>query len=150
MRERLNVVSICVLASVLGRRTIYPRPCTEEAREKGRAMRTRNFYWGWIASATFVLLLNGCSAVKRATPMGGSRADGTIEMGYEQGEFQTVEIDWATADREAKARCQSWGYTDAQRFGGMKRVCNQPGGFSGCARHMVSVQYQCLGDDIEK
>ena len=71
-------------------------------------------------------------------------------MGYEQREFQTAEIDWATADREAKARCQSWGYTDAQRFGGMKRVCNQPGGFSGCARHLVSIQYQCLGDDIEK
>lgn len=93
-----------------------------------------------------VLSLTGCAVQKELQPTGGSRADGTIKMSYEVGEFEQPVVDMAQAQASAKARCKKWGYKDAEPFGGQQTTCNQPGGFNGCANRLVTVEFQCLGN----
>lgn len=100
----------------------------------------------------FVLLIavaisvSGCAVKKDLQPTGGSRADGTIRMSYEVAEFEEPIVDMAQAQASAKARCKKWGYKDAEPFGGQQTVCNQPGGFNGCASRLVTIEFQCLGN----
>jgi YecR-like lipoprotein len=94
---------------------------------------------------TFVCL-TGCATSKIPEPTGGSRADGTIELSYEHGEFEQPVIDKAQANEAAKARCKAWGYTDSEPFGGMRKTCEAPGGLGGCSQWLVTIKYQCLGD----
>ena len=86
----------------------------------------------------------GCSVPVTAVPVGGSRADATITMAYEYDEFDIPVLDPAQMHNDAKARCQGWGYTDAQAFAGVVRDCIRRGEIS-CFRWRVSVQFQCLG-----
>lgn len=90
-------------------------------------------------------LTSGCTVNKVLVPTGGSRADGTVEMSYEVGEFEDVVVDLAQGAEAARQRCVAWGYSDAQAFGAQKRVCQIPGGFSGCAKFLVTIEYQCIG-----
>jgi hypothetical protein len=92
-----------------------------------------------------VSLLSACAVQKTMVPTGGSRADGTVEMSYEIGEFEQAKLDMTQAARDAARRCQAWGYSDAEPFGGQKSQCQQQGGFGGCARTFVSMQFQCVG-----
>ena len=78
------------------------------------------------------------------TATGGSRADGIVRLAYEAGRFDKVRIDEADALRTAQARCRTWGYKDAEAFGGVTRQC-QAAGMYGCGRWMVTKEYQCLG-----
>ena len=99
-----------------------------------------------IALGAFVTLA-GCATVSNMTATGGSRADGIVRLSYERGSWDKVNIDEADALRTAQARCQTWGYRDAEAFGGTTRVCNQPGLFGGCGRWLVTKEYQCIGGD---
>jgi hypothetical protein len=92
----------------------------------------------------FALALAACSVNKQAVPVGGSRADGTVELAYEFGELQQPVVDWTAAQYEAEQRCKAWGYTQAEKFGGERRQCAMPSGYS-CALYQVTISYQCTG-----
>lgn len=97
-----------------------------------------------------VVCVSACAVQKTMVPTGGSRADGTVEMSYEVGEFEQAKIDMSQAAKDAARRCQAWGYSDAEPFGGQKSQCQQRGGFGGCARTFVSMQFQCVGGAASK
>lgn len=100
-----------------------------------------------ILAMGMLLGLLGCGAqVTSKTPeaTGGSRADGIVEMSYEAGVREQVEIDWERALERARQRCQAWNYSDAEPFGGQKYTCQiQDGGT--CLRRFITIPYQCTG-----
>lgn len=89
--------------------------------------------------------LAACGTVTQMTPTGGSRADGIVELSYEYGPFNKVKLDPVAAQAQAKARCQTWGYQDAEAFGGVIRQCQMPGGLGGCSRWFATMKFQCTG-----
>jgi hypothetical protein len=95
-------------------------------------------------SALIIMCLQGCAVQKQLTPTGGSRADGTVKMSYECGAYEVPKVDAQQGWRDAKRRCQSWGYEDAEAFGGFTRSCIYSSG-SGCSRWLVTHEYQCTG-----
>lgn len=91
-----------------------------------------------------MILVAGCATVSTMTPTGGSRSDGIVEMSFEYGAFDKVNIDQQSSLVQARARCQTWGYQDAEPFGGVVRQCQAAGGY-GCMRWFATVKYQCTG-----
>ena len=89
-------------------------------------------------------VLAACATVSQMTPTGGSRSDGVVEMSYEYGMFDKVKLDPTTAQTQAKARCQTWGYKDAEAFGGVVKQCQAMSGY-GCARWFATMKFQCTG-----
>lgn len=89
----------------------------------------------------------GCTVVKTPTPTGGSRADGIVELSYEYGQFEKPQVQWGDANRAARQRCEAWGYTDADRFGGVTRQCQAADAYGSCTRWLVTASYQCTGGD---
>ncbi|MFP1927173.1 YecR family lipoprotein [Lonsdalea quercina] len=90
-------------------------------------------------------LLAGCSATpKDMVPMGGSKADGTVRMGYTVGMFENAKIDPLQAQNLAAKKCKTWGYSGAEAFGGQTSNCGRNGAY-GCELMNVSVEYQCTG-----
>lgn len=87
------------------------------------------------------LMLGGCAVNKTLFATGGSKADGTIELAYQVGPFEEPVIDWVAAGETAKSRCQSWGYSGAEPFGGQQEVCLD----ADCMNRTVKVPYQCTG-----
>jgi hypothetical protein len=85
-----------------------------------------------------------CGTVSQMSATGGSRADGVVRLSYEFGMLNKIKIDEADALRTAQARCKTWGYKDAEAFGGTTRVC-QSSGMYGCNHWLVTKEYQCLG-----
>ncbi|MES2903137.1 MAG: YecR family lipoprotein [Pseudomonadota bacterium] len=96
------------------------------------------------ATGIFIALA-GCATVSQMTATGGSRADGVVRLSYELGVFDKARIDESSALRSAQARCKTWGYKDAEAFGGITRQCQAPGGMYGCQRWLITKEYQCLG-----
>ena len=90
------------------------------------------------------LLLSGCAVKKEMTAIGGSKADGTVKMGYSYGMFEMPSVDVNQAADAAAKRCKVWGYEGAEAFGGQTSECVQASS-SGCAKTEVSVEYQCVG-----
>jgi len=103
------------------------------------------YFWFRAGVVAALACLSGCAVQTTMVPTGGSRADGTVEMSYEIGEFEHAKIDLAQAAKDAARRCQAWGYSDAEPFGGQKSQCLRSGGMSGCSRKFVSMQFQCIG-----
>lgn len=97
------------------------------------------------AVIALALVLSGCTVHKTLVPTGGSRADGTVEMSYEFTEFEVPKVDLRQGEELARQRCAAWGYSDAEPFGGQKNTCQALGGVGGCARTLVTIQYQCIG-----
>ncbi|HIC6527629.1 TPA: YecR family lipoprotein, partial [Salmonella enterica subsp. enterica serovar Enteritidis] len=91
-----------------------------------------------------VLILSGCATQKQMTPMGGSKADGTVKMGYTFGMFEKPVVDLNSAKDLAGQKCKTWGYTGAEAFGGQTSTCAQVGAY-GCEMTNVSIEYQCTG-----
>ena len=89
------------------------------------------------------LLVSGCSVQKTMSATGGSKADGTIEMSYEYGNFEKPVVNRTQADRRATERCKAWGYDHADAFGGGKTQCLTANAY-GCTYQRVTVTYQCL------
>jgi hypothetical protein len=88
------------------------------------------------------LVIIGCSTVTQMTATGGSRADGVVRLSFEVGMFDRIAIDESAALATARRRCGTWGYTDAEPFGGATRQCQAMTGY-GCARWFVTKEYQC-------
>lgn len=99
--------------------------------------------WGVIAA--IAIACSGCATPKIWSATGGSRSDGVVRLAYEFGEFEKPQLDEAQAVRLASERCGSWGYQGAEAFGGTTQQCNQSGGLGGCARWIVTKEYQCVG-----
>lgn len=93
---------------------------------------------------TMSVLLVGCAVQKELVPTGGSKADGIVELSYSYRRFESPQIDFEQGARAAKKRCEKWGYKDAERFGGQKRVCSERDGAYSCAEHFVTIEYQCI------
>lgn len=91
-------------------------------------------------------LVSACATPIRPVATGGSRADATVDMSFEFGEFQRPVIDWDQVAADAAKRCASWGYSGAQAFGGANTRCAAPGAYAGCSRQIVTMTYQCTGD----
>jgi len=87
-------------------------------------------------------LLAGCATVSHMTATSGSRADGIVKLSYEVGWLDKVAINEAEALDTARRRCSTWGYADAEAFGGITRQCQQYGSM-GCLRWFVTKEYQC-------
>ena len=98
--------------------------------------------------AFFTFLLLGCAVTKEYAATGGSRADGIIKLSYEQRRFEIPNINEQQGLNLARDRCKSWGYNDAQSFGGVIRTCNESG-LSSCEQWLITKDYQCLGN-LEK
>ncbi len=96
-----------------------------------------------IAFATLLASLS-CATVKVPEPIGGSRADGTVQLAYEYGGFESPQVDWETANQIATERCRAWGYSDAESFGGGVSQCTASGEW-GCIQFFVTITYQCIG-----
>jgi hypothetical protein len=75
----------------------------------------------WLLPA--LLLATGCATVKTLEATGGSRSDGTVELSYEYGGFETPQVQWQQGLFTARERCAAWGYSDAEAFGGQKETC---------------------------
>jgi hypothetical protein len=111
----------------------------------------------WSLTLIFLAaLLVGCSKttvhkVPQAT--GGSKADGTIRLAYEELATENVVPDWTRAKKNALKRCQAWGYSRVEAFAGSLTQCTEVGqGLlingavpGACARQIVYIDYQCLG-----
>lgn len=93
-----------------------------------------------------VILVSACATTKVPQPTGGSRADGVVELSYEVGMFEKPQVNWSRADRSADGRCQAWGYSNAERFGGVVSECQARNAHGNCLREFVTVSYQCTGD----
>ena len=88
------------------------------------------------------LILNSCATVKTPIPISGSKADGTITLAYQYGEFEEPVIDWDSSNAKAKERCKAWGYHNAQPFGGSQSSCLAYNQY-GCVQEQVTIMYQC-------
>ena len=97
-----------------------------------------------LALALGAVLLSGCAAKKDMIPMGGSKADGTVRMGYEFGMFEKPVVDKNQAVELAGRKCKTWGYDGAEAFGGQVSQCAQIGAY-GCEKTNVTVEFQCIG-----
>ena len=92
------------------------------------------------------------AVTKVPVAIAGSKADGTIQLGFERKATEAVTVDWALAEQNALKRCQSWGYSRVEAFAGETTHCIEVGqGLflngavpGACAREMVSINYQCL------
>ncbi|WP_314435123.1 YecR family lipoprotein [Massilia timonae] len=96
------------------------------------------------ALAAVFLTLQGCAVQKQLVATGGSRADGTVKMSYEFGMFEQPVINVQQGLQSAIQRCQSWGYTGAEAFGGQTKQCNGYGG-GNCNSWLVTMEFQCTG-----
>lgn len=105
---------------------------------KGRVMRI-------FVAAIFlpVLAVAGCATVSQMAATGGSRADGVVRLSFEAGLFDKIAIDETSALATARRRCSTWGYSDAEPFGGVTRQCNAMSTY-GCTRWFITKEYQCL------
>ncbi|WP_318370037.1 YecR family lipoprotein [Enterobacter sp.] len=90
------------------------------------------------------LLLSGCAVHKQMTPMGGSKADGTVKMGYSYSILEVPTVDMEQASAAAANKCKIWGYEGAEPFGGQTKQCAEPSG-GGCEQFDVFVEFQCTG-----
>lgn len=95
-----------------------------------------------IGLVLLALVFSGCATQKNWSPTGGSKSDGTIELSYEYGMFQTPDVSEQQAVELASQRCSAWGYGSAEAFGGEQRVCSQSSS-AGCSSWRVTKTYQC-------
>jgi|SRR2546425_1235827 len=90
------------------------------------------------------LSIASCATQKDWIATGGSRADGVLKLSYQYGLFEAPQVSAQQGVELAKSRCTAWGYSGAQAFGGVSRVCNNYS-TSGCNSWLVTAEYQCLG-----
>ncbi|WP_271407632.1 YecR family lipoprotein [Pseudomonas sp. Q1-7] len=101
-----------------------------------------------LALAT-VVAVTGCATKKDFYAMGGSRADGTVDMAYDFAPFEQPVVNRSQAQSIAKSKCQVWGYQDAESFGGQQQNCHQFNGYGSCVAGQIVIKYQCIGDGAQ-
>lgn len=100
-------------------------------------------------STVLLVLLSGCTQKVPISPIGGSKADGTIKLGYSYKMFEEPVVDLVAAKKLAVQKCKIWGYEGAEAFGGQTMTCSMPNMY-GCEIKSVSIEYQCTGSNIHK
>ncbi|SDI06660.1 YecR family lipoprotein [Pseudomonas panipatensis] len=110
-------------------------------------MRTIRFAMLALAAS---IAITGCATKKDFYAMGGSRADGTVNMAYDFAQFEQPVVNMDQAKSIAKSKCQVWGYQDAEAFGGKTQHCNQFNGYGTCIAGQVVLQYQCIGNGSDR
>ncbi|EBZ0015944.1 hypothetical protein ABN36_18390 [Salmonella enterica subsp. enterica] len=101
-----------------------------------------------------LMIISGCAVKREPLPIGGSKSDGVVKMGYSYGDtygaFEVPKIDKIKTEALAAKKCQAWGYDNAEAFGGEVSNCVIPS-LGGCARTNVYIEYQCISNDtVEK
>ncbi|MED6699244.1 YecR family lipoprotein [Escherichia coli O157] len=97
-----------------------------------------------------ITLTAGCTVKKDLFPVGGSKADGVIRLGYtfdQRSEIPLIDLEQGLY--VATKRCQKWGYSGAEIFGGSTTMCSDQRPL-GCVATNVTYEYQCTGDLKEK
>src|SRR5271168_2778404 len=89
--------------------------------------------------------LGGCATTEEFVATGGSRADGTVNLAYEYGMFQSPREDSDQGVTLAASTCAGWGYSGSQPFGGETSRCIGTDGNGSCVQWSVTRNYQCLG-----
>lgn len=105
--------------------------------------------WMWMGVFGCSLAALGCATNVVPVATGGSRADATVELSFEYGQFERPNVDMAQAQTTALQRCRVWGYTGADAFGGQMAHCEAANSF-GCIRTLVTVRYQCTGNGTDQ
>lgn len=100
-----------------------------------------------IASA---ILFSGCAVKKVPQPTSGSKADGTVELSYQYGQFEQPQVNWNQAKKKALKRCKAWGYGGVEAFGGVTEECQAFDSYGSCVRQFVTKTYQCLDSQQEE
>lgn len=100
------------------------------------------------------LLATGCAkqVPKNWAATGGSRSDATVTLSYQYVPISEIPvIDDAEGLQTAIKRCKSWGYKDAEPFGGTTTTSQPHMDPVWGATTMVTVNktYQCLGQGTE-
>ncbi|WP_280377525.1 YecR family lipoprotein [Pseudomonas sp. BN515] len=98
-----------------------------------------------LLSLAAVLTISGCTTKKDFYAMGGSRADGTVDLAYDFAPFEQPVVNVSQAQSIAKSKCQVWGYQEAEAFGGQQQNCHQFNGYGSCVAGQIVVKYQCIG-----
>lgn len=93
-----------------------------------------------------IVAVTGCATKKNFYAMGGSKADGTVDMAYDFRQFEKPIVNKDQAYTIAKQKCGVWGYSDSEAFGGVTQNCHQRDGFGTCVAGQVVIQYQCIGN----
>lgn len=96
-----------------------------------------------ILIAALILTASGCATHKDWSATGGSKSDGTVELSYQVGLFEQAQVSEQQALGLAIKRCNAWGYTRAEAFGGVTKQCNNLSS-SGCNSWLVTKEYQCI------
>jgi hypothetical protein len=84
-------------------------------------------------------------------PVAGSRADATVELSYAYNPLVNEPIvNEEQALELAKKRCNAWGYSDVEAFGGQKSGCNRSyydalSRTNVCTSIFVNKTFQCTG-----
>jgi hypothetical protein len=97
-------------------------------------------------TALLIGSLAGCAtAPYTLTPVGGSRADGTVVLVANRiGRARRLVVDREASDQLAVERCQAWGFSSAERFGGAELECTFENEDSNCMQDNHRFTYQCL------
>jgi hypothetical protein len=90
-------------------------------------------------------ILAGCAVDKYPEATGGSRSDGTVKLSYQVGQWEQPQVHMDTAQQTAIAKCNVWGYTGAEAFGGNETRCQAFNGYGTCTSAIVTMTYQCTG-----
>ena len=96
-----------------------------------------------IVIVIWLLGLTGCGphyVTKEWAAIGGSQADATIQLAYDHFLYERPMVLEQQALDLAKKHCNSWGYTDAEAFGGATENFVQATG-----KMRVTKVYKCLG-----
>lgn len=88
-------------------------------------------------------LISGCAVKKDMIPVGGSKSDGTIKMGYTYNFMESPILDMNQAQTAATERCKMWDYEKAVPFGGETTQCVYAGG--SCEVKTAFIDFQCVG-----
>lgn len=99
---------------------------------------------GLVFLLSISLGLGACASHREWSATGGSRSEGVVRLTHEYGRSETADVSADQADMLALNRCQTWGYRDAEAFGGQTRSCTAKDGAS-CELWKVTREYQCTG-----
>lgn len=102
-----------------------------------------------LALISYMLILTACSNIhspNESTPkqweaIGGSKSDAVIELSYEYNINENSKINEASAYKEAKYRCENWGYKVGAPFNSTK-TCLMYYNMN-CMQWEVKEKFQC-------
>ncbi len=98
-----------------------------------------------ITLISIILLSSGCTVIKTLQATGGSKSDGIVELSFEYSQFEVPKVKWEAGLATATIRCNKWGYSEAEAFGGVVKRCQGYNGYGSCTYFFVTAKYQCSG-----